>query len=306
MVATELGLPDTNGILRQPWVHPDRTSAGLGWDRLYVSTQREQPYRAAFAPADTHLLILHLSGPVTVSRGRTRLTSSRRIPAGGLFLHPAGRDLTVELGGRLDTVHVYLADAALQEAGDAQDGGRPVRLAEELGSADPLVEQLMLTLDGLVRGWEPSARTYVDQLTTLLAAHLVRRHSRTGDAGSGGDAGVADGRRGSAAGLSQRQLAEVRALMEQRLADPLPLADLAAVTGLSVSQFARRFKTATGEAPHQFLLGLRVEQACRLLRTGHAPIAEVAVTCGFSHQEHLTRVIRTRLDTTPAAIRRVG
>jgi AraC family transcriptional regulator len=305
-VATELGLPDTNGILRQPWVHPDRTSAGLGWDRLYVSTQHEQPYRATFAPADTHLLILHLSGPVTVSRGRTRLTSSRRIPAGGLFLHPAGRDLTVQLGGRLDTVHVYLADAALQEAGDAADGGRPVRLAEELGSADPLVEQLMLTLDGLVRGWEPSARTYADQLTALLAAHLVRRHSRTGDVDSGDDTGADVGRRRSAVGLSQRQFGAVRALMEQRLAEPLPLADLAAVTGLSVSQFARRFKTATGEAPHQFLMRLRVEQACRLLRTGRAPIAEVAVACGFSHQEHLTRVIRTRLDTTPAAIRRVG
>jgi len=306
-MATELGLPDTNGILRQPWVHPDRTSVGLGWDRLYVSTQHEQPYRATFAPADTHLLILHLSGPVTVSRGRTRLTSSRRIPAGGLFLHPAGRDLTVELGGRLDTVHVYLADAALQEAGnagdavDAVDGGRPVRLAEELGSADPLVEQLMLTLDGLVRDWEPSARTYADQLTALLAAHLVRRHSHRS---VGGGADTDAGR--SAVGLSQRQFGAVRALMEQRLAEPLPLADLAAVTGLSVSQFARRFKTATGEAPHQFLMRLRVEQACRLLRTARTPIAEVAVACGFSHQEHLTRVIRTRLDTTPAAIRRVG
>jgi AraC family transcriptional regulator len=167
-VTTELGLPDTNGILRQPWVHPDRTSAGLGWDRLYVSTQHERAYRASFAPADTHLLILHLSGPVTVSRGRTRLTASCRIPAGGLFLHPAGRDLTVELGGRLDTVHVYLADAALQESGPGGDAdgaggasgagtGHPVRLAEELGSADPLVEQLMLALDGLVQRWEPSA-----------------------------------------------------------------------------------------------------------------------------------------------------
>jgi AraC family transcriptional regulator len=300
MVMTELGLRDTNGILRQPWVHPDRTSAGLGWDRLYVSTQHEQPYRASFDPADTHLLILHLSGPVTVSRGRTRLTSSRRIPAGGLFLHPAGRDLTVQLGGRLDTVHLYLADTALQEAGDAGDGGRPVRLAEELGSADPLVEQLMLALDGLVRGWEPSARTYADHLTTLLASHLVRRHSSAREGGEDADV------RRAGVGLSQRQLATVRALMEQRLADPLPLADLAAVTSLSVSQFARRFKTSTGEAPHQFLMRLRVEQACRLLRTGSSPIAEVAVACGFSHQEHLTRVIRVRLDTTPAAIRRVG
>jgi hypothetical protein len=29
----ELTLLDTNGILRQPGVRPERTSAGLGWDR---------------------------------------------------------------------------------------------------------------------------------------------------------------------------------------------------------------------------------------------------------------------------------
>ena len=33
-------------------------------------------------------------------------------------------------------------------------------------------------------------------------------------------------------------------------------------------------------------------------------IAEVAVRRGFSHQEHLTRVMRARLGATPAAVRR--
>jgi AraC family transcriptional regulator len=288
----ELGLRDTNGILRQPWVLPDRTSAGLGWDRLYVSTQRERPYRATFDPAGTHLLVLHLNGPVTVRRGRATLTSSRVVPPGGLFLHPAGRQLAVELGGRLDTVHVYLADDALQ---DAHDGDRPVELAEELGTADPLVEQLMLSLDGLLRQWEPSARTYVDHLGGLLAAHLARVHS-TRPAMSPP----------SGSRLSDRALAEVRSLMEHRLAEALPLADLASTTGLSVSQFTRRFKAATGQTPHRYLVGLRVEAASRLLRAGSLPIAEIAVRCGFSHQEHLSRTVRARLGTTPLALRRAN
>lgn len=173
---TELGLADTNGILCQPWVRPERTSAGLGWDGLYVSSQAELPYRASFDAARTHLVILHLDGPVTVRRGHGRLSRSRQVPTGGLFLHPAGRDLTVELGGgNLRTVHAYLDDAALRDARGAP--AEPVELAEEL-------------------------------------------------------------------------------------------------------------------------------PGCRLLRAGRLPIAEVAMRCGFSHQEHLTRVMRARLGTTPAAVRR--
>jgi AraC family transcriptional regulator len=290
-VTNELGLPDTNGILRQPWVKPERTSAGLGWDRQYLSVQRERPYRESFAAAGTHLVILHLDGPVTVRRGRGRSSRSRKVPAGGLFIHPAGRDLTVELGGPLNTVHLYLADGVVQ---DAADGDQPVELAEELGTSDRLLEQLVLSMDETLRRWEPSARTYLDQLGSMVAAQLLRRH--------GPGAGPMDD--GPAGGLGDGQLAAVRAVMEERLAEPVSLADLASVAGLSVSQFSRQFKARTGRAPHRFLLGLRVEQASRLLRADRAPIAEIAVRCGFSHQEHLTRVMRAQLDTTPGAVRR--
>ncbi|MFJ5532695.1 hypothetical protein [Streptomyces sp. NPDC093261] len=57
----ELGIADTVGILRQPGVRPRGSSAGLGWERLYVSSQEELSYRADFGPAPTHLVILHLS-----------------------------------------------------------------------------------------------------------------------------------------------------------------------------------------------------------------------------------------------------
>ncbi|MFC0435205.1 helix-turn-helix domain-containing protein [Kutzneria buriramensis] len=271
----EIGLRDTNGILNQPWVRPRRSSAGLGWDQIFVSTQQERAYRASFDAAPTSLVILHLDGPVKVCRGSDR---PHTVPVGGLFVHPAGRALTVELGGSLNTVHAYLADSAFGEEG--------VRLAEEVGAVDPLVEQLMLALDGAVREWEPSARTYVDHLTALLASHLARRRQPP-----------------SAAGLTSRQLAAVRDLIENRLSEPLPLTDLAGAAALSVSQFVRQFKASTGETPHRYLVGLRLRHAQRLLRTSTVPIADIAVRCGFSHQEHLTRVMRSRLGTTPGAVR---
>ncbi|MFJ9566321.1 helix-turn-helix domain-containing protein [Streptomyces fuscichromogenes] len=80
--------------------------------------------------------------------------------------------------------------------------------------------------------------------------------------------------------------------------------DLAAAASLSPGQFTRQFRASSGHSPHQYLLSLRLERAGRLLRTGSAPVWQVAVECGFSHQEHLTRVMRRRLGATPAAMRR--
>ena len=98
-------------------------------------------------------LILHLDGPVSVRRGQFWLGTPRRVLPGGLFLHPAAHDLTVELGGDLRTTHVYLTDEAVQEAADGQ--GR-VDLAEKTGRWDRLIEQVVLGLDGVLRGWEPA------------------------------------------------------------------------------------------------------------------------------------------------------
>ena len=287
---TGLGLDATNGILRQPWITPTRTSAGLGWDRQYLSAQQERPYAESFAAAGTHLVILHRDGPVTVRRGQGRHARSRQVPAGGLFIHPAGRDLTVELGGTLSTVHLYLADEVVREVAGA-DG--PVELAEELGTSDPLLEQLVLSMDATLRGWEPAARMYLDQLSVMVAAQLVRGHGSRRDA-----ADVAT------PGLGDCQFAAVRSVVHERLGEPLSLTELAAVAGLSVSQFSRQFRVRTGLAPHRWLMGVRVDTAAQLLRSGTAPIAEVAVRCGFSHQEHLTRVMRARLGIAPGAVRR--
>ncbi|MGP3951523.1 helix-turn-helix domain-containing protein [Streptomyces sp. 7N604] len=292
----ELGVQDTLGILRQPWVHPSRTSVGLGWKGLYLSTQGEQPYRKSFDGAPSHLLILHLDGPVTVRRGRRGLTESRRIPPGGLFLHPAETELDVELGDQLRTVHVYLSDETLQQV--AGEEGRTVRLIEEFGITDPLLEHLILALDTVVREAEPASRTYADQLGLTIAVQLAQRHSDRWRAPAAPPS--------RPAGLTDCQFTATRELMDARLREPLPLEELATATGLSVSQFARAFKSRTGQPPHRYLMRLRVEQAARLLRTGTLPIAEVAAFCGFSHQEHLTRVLRAQLGATPGELRRRG
>ena len=52
------------------------------------------------------------------------------------------------------------------------------------------------------------------------------------------------------------------------------------------------------------VLAMRVERAKSLLADKSQTIAEIALDCGFAHQEHMTRVFAAQLGVTPAAFRR--
>ena len=47
----------------------------------------------------------------------------------------------------------------------------------------------------------------------------------------------------------------------------------------------------------------RVDHARKLLRTSTAPLAEVALQCGFSSQSHMTTVFKGATGVTPAKFR---
>ena len=99
------------------------------------------------------------------------------------------------------------------------------------------------------------------------------------------------------------QVARAIDYMETNLSESLTLLEVANVSGLSRSHFSRRFKSATGAPPHQYLMSMRVERAKRML-AHKGPIAEIALACGFAHQEHLTRIFRRLTGFTPARFRR--
>lgn len=93
----------------------------------------------------------------------------------------------------------------------------------------------------------------------------------------------------------RRAVAHIR----ERWDEPIPLEQLADVAGLSRFELARRFSHQVGLPPHAFQTDLRVNAARRLLTAGRPP-AEVALTCGFADQAHLTRTFRRAVGITPA------
>ncbi|WP_407523346.1 AraC family transcriptional regulator [Methylobacterium oryzisoli] len=83
---------------------------------------------------------------------------------------------------------------------------------------------------------------------------------------------------------------------------PITLADLAALSGVSRFQLLRGFARTVGVTPHAYLLQQRVRAARRLLAAGRRP-AEAAAEAGFADQSHLTRAFVRQFGVTPARYR---
>jgi transcriptional regulator GlxA family with amidase domain len=95
-----------------------------------------------------------------------------------------------------------------------------------------------------------------------------------------------------------------RAWMEERLAEPLTVEEMARHAGYSPRSFARRFRAETGTTPLQWLLRERVLHARRLLEATDLPIEDVACEAGFGTAASMRTHFRRSTATSPLAYRR--
>lgn len=96
-----------------------------------------------------------------------------------------------------------------------------------------------------------------------------------------------------------------RTHLRERWDEPVSLAQLSEVAGLSRFELVRRFREQSGVTPHAYLTNLRVEEARRRLAAG-APPAAVAADCGFADQPHLNRVFKRAVGVSPGRYARAS
>lgn len=139
-------------------------------------------------------------------------------------------------------------------------------------------------------------RLLAETLAVNLGARLMQRHI--------GPSATMDLTPLSTRGLDRRRLTRVKEYVASNLEADLTIAQLAKVASLSRFHFARAFKTAVGQSPHQYVSAQRLERAKELLTRGEEPVLDIAIALNFSSQANFTRAFRQSVGITPGQYRR--
>lgn len=209
-----------------------------------------------------------------------------------LCILPAEHQSAWVINGEIRLAHVYFSPEqfALGCVTLLDREPRELQLRESTFLDDARQARRFHQLIGL--NWkEPGER-----LLTSSLAHEMLSHTLLSQVG------MREGLRlkGGLAAHQRRQLVEH---IDQQLAEPISLGQLAGLCALSEYHFARMFRESFGLPPHQYLLARRLARARELLRGGSLPLGEIALACGFSSASHFTNRFRQAMGATPGEYR---
>lgn len=104
-------------------------------------------------------------------------------------------------------------------------------------------------------------------------------------------------------GLTQGNLKRITEFVEDNLGRSIGLTEMASLAGLSTRHFIRAFSESTGDTPHQYVIGRRIERAKCLLVSGKYSLTEIGLSVGFSHSQHFTTKFKRHTGLCPSDFR---
>lgn len=138
----------------------------------------------------------------------------------------------------------------------------------------------------------PGATVMVSQLLDLLLIRILRRWAHSAEALPGWLAAARDDR-----------IARAVAAIHADPAQDWTNARLAALSGMSKSRFAERFRQIMGRQPGTYLRHWRLDRAAEAMQHSNATMDTIAATVGYGSQEAFSRAFQRRFGAPPSAWR---
>lgn len=101
-------------------------------------------------------------------------------------------------------------------------------------------------------------------------------------------------------GISHPKLVAAIKTMQQRIEDPLPIAQLAPTVHVSERELERLFQRFLKTSPAQFYRQLRLDQARQLLQQTSRSVTNIAIASGFASVSHFSRSYQQYFGLAPS------
>jgi len=92
-------------------------------------------------------------------------------------------------------------------------------------------------------------------------------------------------------------------LLHDRYVEELTVAQIASSVGVHAVHLARSFRHFVGCSPAEFSRFRRLEKAARMLIGSTRPLSDIALSCGFADQSHLTKEFSRNWGVSPGQYR---
>jgi AraC-like DNA-binding protein len=196
-------------------------------------------------------------------------------------------------GSAFDYIHYSVPRMGLDDIAEDLGFGRVSDYRLAVLEDDLVVAQITKSILPFLGRSDSLSVLALDQFSLVLGAHLLQQYGVLHKTG-----------RRSNGGLAPWQKRRASELLHDNLHGNMRLSEIAQECGLSVSHFARSFKTSFGISTHQWLIRHRIDHAKQLMSQTSMPLTEIAIQSGFNDQAAFTRAFHQLIGVSPGRWRR--
>ncbi|RQS71618.1 AraC family transcriptional regulator [Burkholderia sp. Bp8963] len=269
-----------------------RSSAGLGWQGFSAALLGIQAGTYRIPAADEHRVGVHVGAPTRADCACDGHRYTRIQAHGDADVIPAGLPGRWTDASDCRILRITFSDAFARATFDQLElKPSQAQIRRRMQVRDPRLQHIAWALAAELEADDASDPLYAESLCTALIVRLVD---------------AAPSFRGRRHALAPNTAARVIDYIEGHLDQRLTLAELAALTAISVPHFKVLFRETLGMPVHQYIVQRRVERAKALLLEGRLSISQVALEAGFAHPSHMANWMNRLLGATPSEIARAA
>lgn len=241
------------------------------------------------ATALQHLIYFQMSpSSLRIECRMAGLHAKQEAAAGALAIGPAGIDCEAESNQSADVLLIAVEPRRLALA-SAEDHVPNAELCERVSGYDESLLRAARQLESEVAGGYPRGPLFWSEVASRLIGRLLVGHTSNPPASSRGR-------------LGRYALERIRDYVFAHIAEPIQVAELAALIGRSEFHFSRVFARSVGMTPYRYVVHLRLHAAVQHIRDGRMGLAEIAAETGFADQSHLSRWVRRVHGVAPSEL----